>query len=58
VGYYMAWNLLLVAPLTVFVALKRDASVAVAAVLAVHAAGVALWWYARQAVLAGARRHA
>lgn len=58
VGYYMAWNLLLVAPLTVFVALERDAGVAVAAVLVTYVAGVALWWRARQSILAGARRHA
>ncbi|WP_386065698.1 glycosyl transferase family 4 [Tahibacter sp. UC22_41] len=58
VGYYMAWNLLLVAPLAVLVALKRDAGLDVAAVLVAYAAGVALWWRARQSVLAGARRHA
>lgn len=58
VGYYMAWNLLLVAPLAVLVALRRDAYTAAAAVLVVYAAGFALWWRARGAVLAGVRRRA
>ena len=58
VGYYMAWNLLLVAPLAVLVALRRDAGTAAAAVLVAYTAGFALWWRARRAILAGVRRRA
>lgn len=58
VSYYMAWNLLLAAPLALIVALSQSAAIAVAAVLLAYAAGTVLWCRARRAVLAGVRRHA
>ncbi|HSX62679.1 MAG TPA: glycosyltransferase family 4 protein [Tahibacter sp.] len=58
VSYYMAWNLLLAAPLALLVATSRSVGVAAATVVLTYAAGIALWCRARRAVLAGVRRHA
>ncbi|MBL8296790.1 MAG: glycosyltransferase family 4 protein [Rhodanobacteraceae bacterium] len=58
VSYYMAWNLLVAAPLALLVATSRQVAVAVTAVVLAYAAGILLWCQARRAVLAGVRRHA
>lgn len=55
VSYYMAWNLLLAAPLALLVAISQHLAVAVAAVAFAYATGIALWCGARRAVLAGVR---
>ena len=58
VSYYMAWNLLLAAPLALLVATSRSVAVAVTAVVLAYAAGIVLWCRTRRAVIAGVRRHA
>jgi UDP-N-acetylmuramyl pentapeptide phosphotransferase/UDP-N-acetylglucosamine-1-phosphate transferase len=58
VSYYMAWNLLLAAPLALLVATSRSVAAAVTAVVLTYAAGIVLWCRARRAVIAGVRRHA
>lgn len=58
VGYYMAWNGLLVAPLSLVAARNESLWPGLVAAAAAYAAGIVLWWRARRAVLAGARHRA
>lgn len=58
VSYYMAWNLLLVAPLALAAAQKDSAWTGLGAAAGVYALGVFVWCRARQAALNGVRRHA
>lgn len=58
VSYYMAWNLLLAAPLALLVATSRNVAIDVTAVVLAYAAGIAAWCRGRRAVIAGVRRHA
>lgn len=57
---YMAWNLLLIAPLAVFAGLvdDRHAMAPVIAVVVAYAAGLLIWRRSRRAILREARRHA
>lgn len=58
VGYYMAWNGLLIAPLSLVAARNESLWPGLAAVAVAYVAGSVLWWRARLAVLAGARHRA
>lgn len=58
VSYYMAWNLLLVAPLALAAAQKDSVWPGLGAAAAVYAAGVLVWCRARRAVLSGVRHRA
>lgn len=58
VSYYMAWNLLLVAPLALISAQKNSVWPGLGAAAAVYAAGILVWCRARRAVLSGVRRRA
>ncbi|MCQ4166432.1 glycosyl transferase family 4 [Tahibacter harae] len=58
VSHYMAWNLLLIAPLALFAGLSRGLAPGFAAVALAYAGGLLLRHRARLAILAGARRRA
>lgn len=58
VSYYMAWNLLLIAPLALLAASSSSVLPGAAAAAAAYAIGVGVWWRARVALVAGARRRA
>lgn len=57
---YMAWNLLLIAPLALFAGFfgDRNDGAPVIAVVVAYAAGVLIWRRSRRAILREARRHA
>lgn len=55
VGYYMAWNLLIAAPVAVVATRTPRSGLALGLTAAVYTAGFVVWALARRAVLRGAR---